>query len=356
KREANTMPGWAGSCWYYLRYCSPKSDSRFAAKDAEQYWIGENGVDLYVGGAEHAVLHLLYARFWHKILFDLGHVETPEPFRKLFHQGLILSHAYQRSDRSLVPIDEVEERDGQFFESATGDEVTPIVAKMSKSLRNVVNPDDVIREFGADCFRLYEMYMGPLDAAKPWATKDMVGLLRFLQRAWRLAVDEETGNPATIQESSEVVEKQLHRTIAKVGDDVERLAFNTAIAAMIEFVNTASKEGGVTDDQLNRFARVLAPFAPHIAEEMWERLGQPSPISRAPWPSYDPAMLSDDTVEVPVQVLGKLRSKIMVSADADAKTMEAAALADEKIQQSIEGKTVRKVIVVPGRLVNIVAN
>jgi leucyl-tRNA synthetase len=355
-REANTMPGWAGSCWYYLRYCSPRTDARLAQKDAEQYWMGEHGVDLYVGGAEHAVLHLLYARFWHKILFDLGHVESPEPFRRLFHQGLILSHAYQRADRSLVPIDEVEERGEEFIESATGNKVTPIVAKMSKSLRNVVNPDEIIHEFGADSFRLYEMYMGPLDASKPWATKDIVGLQRFLQRAWRLAVNEETGELAVVDQPSEAVEKQLHRTIAKVGEDVERLAFNTAIAAMIEFVNTASKEGGVTADQLDRFARTLAPFAPHVAEEMWARLAKPAPVSRAPWPSFDPAKLSDDTVEIPVQVLGKLRSKITVSADADAKTMEAAALADEKIQQFIEGKTVRKVIVVPGRLVNIVAN
>ncbi len=356
KREANTMPGWAGSCWYYLRYCSPRSDSRLAAKDAEEYWIGEGGVDLYVGGAEHAVLHLLYARFWHKILFDLGHVESAEPFRKLFHQGLILSHAYQRSDKSLVPIDEVEARGDGFVESATGDAVTPIVAKMSKSLRNVVNPDDIIREFGADAFRLYEMYMGPLDASKPWATRDMVGLQRFLQRVWRLGIDEEAGELVVVDKPNDTVEKQLHRTIAKVADDVERLAFNTAIAAMIEFVNTASKEGGVTADQYQRFVRVLAPFAPHMAEELWSRLGREAPVSRAAWPSFDESMLSDDTVEIPVQVLGKLRSKITVSADADAKTMEAAALADEKIKQSIEGKTVRKVIVVPGRLVNIVAN
>lgn len=356
RRESNTMPGWAGSCWYYLRYCSPRHDERFACGDAESYWVGERGVDLYVGGAEHAVLHLLYARFWHKILFDLGHVDSPEPFRKLFHQGLILSHAYQRADKSLVPIDEVEERDGAFVEVATGAKVTPIVAKMSKSLRNVVNPDDIIKEFGADCFRLYEMYMGPLDASKPWATRDMVGLQRFLQRAWRLAVNEDTGALATIESPSETVEKQLHRMIAKVGDDVERLAFNTAIASMIEFVNTASKEGGITRDQLDRFVRTLAPFAPHMAEELWAKLGLPAPVSRAQWPTYDPAMLSDDTVEVPVQILGKVRSKILVSAEADAKTMEQLALADDKIRALIEGKTVRKVIVVPGRLVNIVVS
>ena len=227
---------------------------------------------------------------------------------------------------------------------------------MSKSLRNVVNPDDIIREFGADCFRLYEMYMGPLDASKPWATKDMVGLQRFLQRAWRLAVDEETGELATVEQADDSVEKQLHRTIAKVGEDVERLAFNTAIASMIEFVNAASKAGGVTVDQLDRFTRTLAPFAPHIAEEIWSRIGREAPVSRAPWPAFDQSMLSDDTIEVPVQVLGKVRSKITVGSDADAKAMEDAALADEKIQQFIEGKTVRKVIVVPGRLVNIVAN
>ncbi|VAX38914.1 Leucyl-tRNA synthetase, partial [hydrothermal vent metagenome] len=223
KRETNTMPGWAGSCWYFLRYCDPKNRERLVGEEAERYWMA-GGVDLYVGGAEHAVLHLLYARFWHKVLFDLGHVSTDEPFEKLFHQGLITSHAFQRPDKSLVPVDEVDEtEEGKFVERATGGEVVEIIAKMSKSLKNVVNPDDVIAEYGADTFRLYEMYMGPLEQTKPWNTTDTVGLYRFLQRAWRLVIDVETGELVLREEADEAVEKQLHRMIAKVTEDIERL-------------------------------------------------------------------------------------------------------------------------------------
>ena len=385
RRETNTMPGWAGSCWYYLRYCDPRNDDRFVSREAERYWLlssrdparGERtcaageasfdatghhvgGVDLYVGGAEHAVLHLLYARFWHKILFDLGEVSTPEPMGRLFHQGLITSFAYRRSDGSLVPVDEVEIREDEqgeetFIETATDEPVERIVAKMSKSLRNVVNPDDVIADYGADTFRLYEMYMGPLEASKPWNTRDIVGVHRFLQRAWRLAIDETTGELVLRDSADDAVERQLHRTIAKVGEDIERLAFNTAIAAMIEFVNVATGTG-VTADQLDRFARVLAPFTPHLSEEFRHRLGLEGSVVTADWPAHDPAMLVDDTVEVPVQVMGKVRSRIVVAADADAAAMEAAALADERIRELIEGKTVRKVVVVPGKLVNVVAN
>ncbi|MCL4741245.1 MAG: leucine--tRNA ligase [Phycisphaerales bacterium] len=366
-REANTMPGWAGSCWYYLRYCDPRNAERFVGAEAERYWMtgsaerraprgseGSGGVDLYIGGAEHAVLHLLYARFWHKVLFDLGYVSTDEPFARLFHQGLILSHAYQREDRTLVPVDEVEERgEGVFIERATGRPVAQIVAKMSKSLRNVINPDDVIAEYGADTFRLYEMYLGPLEAAKPWNPRDITGLYRFLQRAWRLIIDEETGEPR-LREDGAQVEKLLHRTIAKVGADAERLAFNTAIAAMIEFVNAATAAGGLTRAQADRFARTLAPFAPHMAEELWSRLGGRGFVSHAPWPDYDEAMLRDDEVEIAVQIAGKVRAKIVVPADADAARIESIALADAKVQEAIAGRTVRKVIVVPGRLVNIV--
>jgi leucyl-tRNA synthetase len=380
RRETNTMPGWAGSCWYYLRYCDPGNSDRFISREAEAYWLlsdrsspsdrtlpaGEEsfdasrhhvgGVDLYMGGAEHAVLHLLYARFWHKILFDLGELSTPEPIGKLFHQGMITSFAFKRADGSLVPVDEVDEVDsGSHVERATGDQVEQIVAKMSKSLRNVVNPDDIIAEYGADTMRLYEMYMGPLEASAPWNTRDIVGVHRFLQRSWRLAVDEETGELSLRDEPDEGVEKMLHRTIAKVGGDIQRLAFNTAIAAMIEWVNEATGTG-VTRDQLERFARILSPFVPHVAEEFWSRLGNDTSVTHAEWPSHDEAMLVDDLVEVPVQILGKLRSKIHVSPDADAETMEQAALADERIMELIEGKTVRKVVVVPGRLVNIVAN
>ena len=364
-RETNTMPGWAGSCWYYLRYADAHNSERFLSGDADDYWMGEHGVDLYVGGAEHAVLHLLYARFWHMALHDLGHVRSPEPFKTLFHQGLITSFAYQRTDGSLVAIDEVDEKDDDtFIERSTGEAVKQVTAKMSKSLKNVVNPDDIIAEFGADTFRLYEMYMGPLDASKPWNTRDISGLHRFLQRAWRVCVDEETGQLTPAIDRDDDLERQLHRTIAKVGDDIEGLRFNTAIAAMIELVNSATTAkqkstghaGGFTHDQIERFALILAPFAPHMGEELWLKLGRTPPIARAEWPSYDEAMLTDASIEIPVQIMGKVRSKISVAPDTNPKDLEAIALADERIKELIEGKQVRKVIVVPGRMVNIVAN
>ncbi|MEM7629679.1 MAG: class I tRNA ligase family protein [Planctomycetota bacterium] len=396
ERETNTMPGWAGSCWYYLRYTDPKNSERFSSRAAERYWMlgsrdgvdaGEadkfgtfephmhrvGGVDLYIGGSEHAVLHLLYARFWHKVLFDLGEVSTPEPFNKLFHQGLITSFAFQRKDRSLVPTDEVENRGSEekpsWVETATGEAVTQITAKMSKSLKNVVNPDDIIAEFGADTFRLYEMYMGPLEASKPWNTRDTVGLFRFCQRAWRLCVDESTGEARVrTGEGDREIEKALHRTIDKVGSDIERLSFNTAIAALIEFVNKAlpkddgkgsADETALTLDQLGRFALALSPLAPHLAEEVWERAGLHAgggPLIKHAWPEVDPKLLVDDEVEIPVQILGKVRSKIRVATGADAKSIEAQAMGDGRIVELLEGKTVRKVIVVPGRMVNIVAN
>jgi leucyl-tRNA synthetase len=379
KRETNTMPGWAGSCWYYLRFCDAQNDERFVGRDAERYWMVSSknqaegwrslgfaafdesrhhagGVDLYIGGAEHAVLHLLYARFWHKILFDLGEVSTPEPFGKLFHQGLITSFAYQRADRSLVPTDQVQERDGDFVEIATNQPVNQIVAKMSKSLKNVVNPDDVIAQYSADTFRLYEMYMGPLEASKPWNPRDIGGQFNFLQRAWRLSVNEQTGSVRLVSARNDFVEKHLHRTIAKVAADIERLSFNTAIASMIEFVNLATKSGGLVQDQLERFAIVLSPFAPHMAEELWSKLGHGRTIAYESWPAHDEAKLRDDEIQLPVQIMGKLRSTITVAADADEQTVQNAALSDPKIAQIIEGKTVRKVIVVPGKIVNIVAN
>jgi leucyl-tRNA synthetase len=365
-REMNTMPGWAGSCWYYLRYADPTNDAAPIGEAADDAWLGEGGVDLYIGGNEHAVLHLLYARFWHHVLFDLGHVKSPEPFRKLYHQGLILSHAYQRADKSLVAVDAVENRGTDdvpaYVESATGDPVTQTVAKMSKSLKNVVNPDDIIAEFGADTFRIYEMYMGPLDQSKPWNTRDISGLMRFLQRFWRMCVNESTGEIQTTDTPAPDLEKKLHRTVHKVGGDIERLAFNTAIAAMIEFVNAAlppDASASLTRDQIDRATRMIAPFAPHLAEEMWSRLGrydEVGTVHHQPWPEVDDALLVDDEIEVPVQILGKVRTRITIPADADAKTMESLALADAKVAELIAGKTVRKVIAVPGRLVNIVAN
>jgi len=382
-RETNTMPGSAGSSWYFLRYTDAHNGDRFASRDAERYWIGGTapessaslnappqamtarrfgGVDFYLGGSEHAVGHLLYARFWHKVLFDLGEVSTPEPFQRLYHQGLITSFAYQRSDKSLVAVDEVEEREaGVFVERSTGARLTQVTAKMSKSLKNVVNPDDVIAEYGADTFRLYEMYMGPLDVSKPWNPRDISGLFRFLQRLWRIAVDEETGSLRLLDAPDEDLDKQLHRATAKVGDDIERLAFNTAIAALIEFVNAAtavanSRGAALTRPQLERLALVIAPFVPHIAEELWSRLGHGSSLTHEPWPAVDPSKLRDDSVELPVQIQGKVRARIVVAADADESTIRAAAMADDKVVAALSGKTVRKVIVVPGRMVNIVAD
>ncbi len=356
-RELNTMPGWAGSCWYFLRFCDPNNQERFVGEEAERYWMGERGVDLYIGGSEHAVLHLLYARFWHKVLHDLGHVSGDEPFRKLFHQGLILSHAYQRSDRSLVPVDQVEERQpGQFFETGTDEQLTPVVAKMSKALKNVVNPDDVIAEYGADTFRLYEMYMGPLEVAKPWNTQDIMGMHRFLQRSWRLLVDETTGETTLATEADPAIEKHLHRTIEAVTRGLETLAFNTALARMVELVNAATGARGLTADQAARFVRILSPFAPHLGDELASRLGMEVPLIDQPWPEWDEAMLVEDQVEIPVQVRGKVRAKLLVPAGAEAETLEKLALADPKVREHLGDAPPRKVIVVPGRLINIVPN
>ncbi|MHC4958644.1 MAG: leucine--tRNA ligase [Planctomycetota bacterium] len=352
-RETNTMPNWAGSCWYYLRYCDPRNPERLAGPEAMAYWMGERGVDLYIGGAEHAVLHLLYARFWHKVLYDLGEVTSPEPFQKLFHQGMITSFAYERPDRTLAPVDEVEERGDTYVETATGQEVKQVVAKMSKSLKNVIAADDAIAEYGVDTFRLYEMYMGALADSAPWNPRDTVGMYRFLQRAWRLMIDEQSGETRFVKHADGDVEKKLHRAIAKVGADIDKLAFNTAIAAMIDVVNAAD---GLTEDQADRFARMLAPFAPHLCEEIWHRMGREGSVATAEWPAHDEAMLVDDVADVVVQVLGKVRSRVQVPAGADKDEHERLALADEKIAKLVEGKTVRKVIVVPGKLVNIVAN
>lgn len=378
RRETNTMPGSAGSSWYFLRYCDPKNTQRFIAPEIEQYWAlgtpppalraGHSGhahsssgaanamVDLYIGGSEHAVGHLLYSRFWHKALFDLGELSTPEPFNRLFHQGMITSFAYQRPDKSLVPCDQVDEQgEGVFVERATGGRLTPIVAKMSKSLKNVINPDDIIAEFGADTFRLYEMYMGPLEASKPWNTKDTIGCFRLLQRIWRLAIDEQTGSLRLAASPDPAVEKQLHRAIHKIDQDIPRLALNTAIGAIFELVNTATGPG-LTAEQLGKFAILLSPFAPHIAEELWSRLGHADALAHQPFPVPDPKLLIDDTVEIPVQIGGKVRAKITVPAGADKVATERAAMADPKVQELIAGKTVQKIIVVPGKMVNLVVS
>lgn len=317
-----------------------------------------NGTDLYIGGAEHAVLHLLYARFWHKMLFDLGEVSCNEPFQKLFHQGLLTSFAFQRANKSLVPSNKVEEQDDKFIETETGEEVERVIAKMSKSLKNVVNPDDVIAEYGADTLRLYEMYMGPLEASAPWNTRDIVGVYRFLQRVWRLCIDENSGDMhASLQDAQDdLVERALHATIAKVTDDIPNLSYNTAIASMIEFVNTATSSSKLTANQLDRFVRLLAPFAPHIAQEIYTKIGSNGYITVASWPTFDSALLVEDELELPVQIMGKVRGRVTVPADASDEVVKKAAIEDSNISALLENLTIRKVIIVPNKIINIVAN
>ncbi|MDX2147066.1 MAG: class I tRNA ligase family protein [Planctomycetota bacterium] len=364
-RELNTMPGWAGSCWYYLRYCDPENRERFIGAEAERYWLGERGVDLYVGGAEHAVLHLLYARFWHKVLFDLGEVSSREPFAKLFHQGLITSMAFQRSDKSLVAIDEVDERPGEinadgtgaYVERATGQVVTQVIAKMSKSLKNVINPDDVIADFGADTFRLYEMAMGPLEASKPWNTRDIAGCFRFLQRLWRNLVDENTGLARVVEgQADDTTRRLLHRTIKGVRQDIESLGFNTAISKLIEFNNHLSKLEAVPSEVARMLIPLLSPFVPHLAEELWIRVFGPGGpfVAHMSYPEHREDVLVEAQIELPVQVQGKVRGRIVVPAAATPADVEAAALSDERVREWLAGKAVAKVIVIPKRMVNVV--
>ena len=356
-RDMNTMPQWAGSCWYYLRFIDPHNDQVFCDPAAEKYWMS---VDLYVGGAEHAVLHLLYARFWHKVLYDLGHVSTREPFKKLFNQGMIQGFAYETARGARVYADQVEERSPeQFFHKETGEPLRRVIAKMSKSLKNVVNPDQIIGEYGADTFRLYEMYMGPLDAAKPWNTRDVPGLFKLCQRVWRLVIDENTDHVSEAvsdaQPKPETL-RALHKMLQRVTDDLEHMKFNTAIAAFFDFVNTLTPMDVRPRAVLEPFILAFAPFAPHLAEELWQRLGHHTSLAYAPWPAFDLALARDDEVEIAVQITGKVKARIMVPADADDQAHEQAALADERVRAALEGKTVRKVIVVKGRLVNVIAN
>lgn len=313
-------------------------------------------VDLYVGGAEHAVLHLLYARFWHKVLYDLGFVSTKEPFQRLVNQGMILGMAYRDKRGALVPNDLVETRDGAFFSTATGEELTEFPAKMSKSLKNVVNPDDIVAQYGADSFRMYEMFMGPLEAMKPWQTRDIEGIHRFLQRVWKMVVGADGALSAAISDApmSPGQERLLHQTIRKVGDDTATLNFNTAISQMMIFVNEFGKADGRNRAAMERFVLLLAPYAPHLAEELWERLGHPSTLAHEPYPVCDEAKLKLAEVEIVVQIQGKPRTKLMVPADATAAQMQELALGDAKVRSQVEGKTVVKVVAVPGRLVNIV--
>jgi leucyl-tRNA synthetase len=363
-RDTNVMPQWAGSSWYQLRYIDPTDENRFCEPENERYWMGprpdlhgENdpgGLDLYIGGVEHAVLHLLYARFWHKVLFDLGHVSSVEPYRKLYNQGMIQAYAYTDARGIYVPAEEVEERDGGFFHD--GQPVRREYGKMGKSLKNSVTPDDICAEYGADTLRVYELSMGPLDQSRPWATKDVVGAQRFLQRVWRLAIDEESGNVRLTDEApAEETLKALHRTIAGVRDDYAALRFNTAIAKLIEYTNHLTKQypDGAPRDAVSPLVSMVAPVAPHLAEELWSHLGHEESLAHGPFPVADESLLVEDTVEIPVQVKGKVRSRITVAADADEATAVATALADEKIAALLDGEP-RKVIYVPGRMVNVV--
>jgi leucyl-tRNA synthetase len=358
-RETNTMPQWAGSCWYYLRYLDPENAERFVDPEIERYWMGGDGqaggVDLYVGGVEHAVLHLLYARFWHKVLFDLGHVSTPEPFQKLFNQGYVQAAAFMDERGFYVDAAAVVERPDGFF--LDGQPVKRSYGKMGKSLKNSVAPDEIIDAHGADALRLYEMFLGPLDQDRPWDTKGIVGVVRFLQRVWRAIVDEETGE-LRVREApaSEATRRALHHTIFAVRRDVERMQFNTAIAALMELMNAlrSDVEEGLAREVAEWIVLALAPFAPHLCEELWERLGHPDSLVWAPYPEADPALAADEQVKIAVQVNGKLRAVVEVAQGTAGEALEAAARAEHRIADQLAGKTVRRVVVVPDRLVNFV--
>ena len=358
-RELSTMPQWAGSCWYYLRYLDPTNDDVLVDPDVERYWMadaagGVGGVDLYVGGVEHAVLHLLYARFWHKVLYDLGHVSGPEPFGRLYNQGYIQAAAYQDERGVYVEASEVVERDGKFFHK--DNEVTRHFGKMGKSLRNAVTPDDIYGAYGADTLRTYEMFMGPLDQGRPWETHSVIGSHRLLQRVWRNLVDEQTGELSVSETEPDAdLERMLHRTIASVTDAMSDLRFNSAIARITELNNELTRRGEPTPRPVaDVLVRLLAPLVPHLAEELWEKLGKSETVVYAPFPQADPALLVAETIEVPVQVNGKVRSRITVDAAISNDDLQAAALADERIAQLTADNDIRRVVTVPGKLVNIV--
>jgi len=397
RRETNTMPQWAGSCWYYLRYIDPRNDQSFCAPEQQKKFLP---VDLYVGGAEHAVLHLLYSRFWHKVLFDRGHVGTREPFQKLVNQGMILGEAqyhvppaaYQANQAKLAGMgivgqkrededkvtfvllnqksaedkptnlnteEQTEKKQGKVFLTGTNIELTSRADKMSKSRGNVINPDDVVEDYGADSLRLFEMFMGPLEATKPWSMQGVKGVHRFLDRVWRIIIDDRAETVKLAEsvrdaEPDEETLRLLHKTVKKVTEDLDAMRFNTAIAAMMEFTNHLSKLTVRPRSVLNTFVLLLSPFAPHLGEELWNALGHGDTLAYEPWPTFDEALTRDAEVEVPVQINGKLRARLLVPPETDKAQLEATALADEKVKGLLEGKQVKKVIVVPGKLVNIV--
>ena len=353
KRELNTMPQWAGSCWYYLRYIDPHNESAFVASDLEKFWMP---VDLYVGGVEHAVLHLLYSRFWHKVLFDLGFVSTDEPFQKLFNQGMILAFAYETARGAKVPSDEVEEKDGKFFRKGTSEELRQIIAKMSKSLKNVVNPDDVVAEYGADSLRLYEMFMGPLDAVKPWQPQGIEGMHRFLSRAMRSVAGDE-GTPEYVNDTPpEELTRLMHQSILKVSDDIENMRFNTAISQLMVFNNELIKQSVRYREPCEVFVKLLHPFAPHLCEELWQILGHNESLTSVEFPVVKAELAEESSAEVVFQVNGKVRAKVKLSKNLSKEEMEKIALQNENVKVNIGDKKIVKVITVPGKLVNIVAS
>ena len=393
RRDPNTMPQWAGSCWYYLRFCDARNDDAAWSPEAEQYWMP---VDLYVGGAEHAVLHLLYSRFWHKVLYDLGLVHTKEPFQRLVNQGMIQGYSYRYYDDDLTddteqvhayPASQVRVEGERAIHVPTGTEVkaryvnlgdvrrdedgTPlhptlddlpleeVTEKMSKSRGNVLSPDDVVAEVGADAMRLYEMFMGPLEKGAPWSTEGIQGVYRFLQRTWRLFVDEEAAGeplrPMAPGGGSEEQQRLLAKTVDGVTRDFEEMGFNTAISKLMVYLRDVAKDGdALPEDGADAFVKMLSPMAPHLAEELWHRMGHEQSLAWEPWPEADASLLVDDTVTLAVQVNGKRRDEIQVPADASKEAIEAAALASDKVQKHLAGRDPKKVIVVPGRLVNVV--
>jgi leucyl-tRNA synthetase len=391
RRDRNTMPQWAGSCWYYLRFCDPHNSDALISEEAERYWMP---VDLYVGGAEHAVLHLLYARFWHKVLFDLGVVHTPEPFQKLINQGMILGYSYRYFDDNLtdaadydarvysyeqvrhdgdrvVAVDDGRELKarwvplGEVRKTPEGVAMHPnleglpleeVVEKMSKSRGNVVNPDDVVREFGADSMRLYEMFIGPLDKDAPWSTDGIQGVRRFLERAWKLVVDDETGTTRGLPDGPGTEEQQrlTAQTIQGVTDDLDAMRFNTAISKLMVFVRDATREAPLGRATAEQFVLLLSPLAPHLAEELWHRLGHEESLAHEPWPEADASLLEEDEISLVVQVNGKKRGDLRVAADADEAAIRAAALELDAVRKHLGDREPKQVIVVPGRLVNVV--
>lgn len=355
KRETNTMPQWGGSCWYYLRYLDPHNEKQFCSPEAEKYWMP---VDLYIGGAEHAVLHLLYARFWHKVLYDLGVVSTKEPFQRLVNQGMITSFAFQRANKTLVPVDEVEKRDdGNFYEKKTGEKLEQIVAKMSKSLKNVVNPDDEIKAYGADSVRMYEMFMGPLTMSKPWSTQGIVGIHRFLEKVW--AISEKPISDVDISgkladEKLISARKTFAQTVKKVTADTASLNFNTAISQMMIFINEISKLDSVPKAIWQDFVKILSPYAPHLGEELWHKLGNNESIAYVQWPVVNEDFAKDEEKTIVVMINGKLRGKFKAAPDSSDETLRSAAENNEDAKKFLEGKTIVKCVIVKDKLVNFV--